>query len=71
MSKGWGIPSEVSDAVTMVRRCTVVSFGACSAFQSVSPPLGFHIDCGMGMVGSIECAHVGDRQRIVIRTRRL
>lgn len=78
MSKGLGIPVDVEvDAVTIVRRRIVVvisSVGACSDCRSVVliSPLGCQADRGTGRsVGSTDSARVVDRQRIVIRIRRL
>lgn len=68
VSKGLGIPVVLeADAVTIVRRRTVVI----SSGIPISP-FGCQADCGMARsVGSTDWAHVGDRQRIVIRIRRL
>ena len=77
MSKGLGIPVVVEvDAVTIVRRRIVVvsSVSAWSGCRSVVliSPLGCQADRGTGRsVGSTDSARVVDRQRIVIRIRRL
>lgn len=77
MSKGLGIPVDVEvDAVTIVRRRIVVvsSVSAWSDCRSVVliSPLGCQADRGTGRsVGSTDSARVVDRQRIVIRIRRL
>ena len=75
MSNGLGIPVEVEfDAVMIVRRCTVVvsSADSCSDRRSVISPLACQADRGtVRSVGSTAWAHVGDRQRIVIRIRML
>lgn len=81
MSKGLGIPVVVEvDAVTIVRRRIVVvvvvvssvsAWSDCRSVVLVSPP-GCQADRGTGRsVGSTDSARVVDRQRIVIRIRRL
>lgn len=77
VSKGLGISVVVEvDAVTIVRRRIVVvsSVCACRDCRSVTliSPLACQADCGtVRSVGSTDSARAVDRQRIVIRIRRL